>query len=157
MKNKTKYLCRLVLAALFAVTLIGPMTPANAYRRSASGEAMTVTEDNGNTLTPYNVSVGTTTPVAVYTKTASRVDRSFSVCNDQADTYRLLLSTTSAAARFTGTATQDTDTHYHVAPNTCVDMVAPAQSIYAVFRSSSDTGTFSGGRAYGFKRYDSRD
>jgi len=155
MKTKTKYLCRLILAALFAVTLIGPMTPAFAYRRSSTGEALTTTEDAGNTMTPYNLSVGTTTAVRVYQKTASRVDRKFMVCNDQATSsgYRLLASTSSA---INGLATtQDIRTLFHVEAGNCTEIIAPMQDIYAVFKATSTSGSFSGGRAYGYKRYDS--
>lgn len=154
MKKLAQHL--LVFAALAAalISFGGPLNPAFAYQRDGSGKATTTTEDQGNTLTPFNTSIGTTTAVAVYTKTGNRIDREFRICNDQSATYLLLLSTSSSV---TGTATQSTLAHFAVQPATCVDMVAPPQTLYGVFRSSATTGTFTGGRAFGWKRYDSRD
>ena len=141
--------------ALAFAAVVGFVSLSSAYPRSAGGRAQSVTEEAGDTMTPYNTSIGTTTAVAVYTKTSNFVDRVWRICNDQADTYRLLVSTSSS---INGLATtQDVRTLFHVAPNTCDQMVAPSQTLYAVFKATSTTGTLSTGRAYGFKRYDSRD
>jgi hypothetical protein len=145
---------RFLIAALTFGCLLAISIPSSAYQRKGGGTATTTTEDAGNTLTPFNVSIDTTTAVAVYTKTSGRVDRIFRICNDQTATYSILLST---ASNVTGTATQSTLAHDVVKPNECNTMIAPSQTMYGVFKSSSDTGAFTGGRAYGYKRYDSKD
>jgi hypothetical protein len=143
----------LALAVLLAFVAAGSFK-VQAYQRAPGGQSTSITTDNGNTIVPFNVAIGTTTPVKVYSKTSGRVDRKFRICNDQDSTYRLLLSTTSA---FNGSATQSSYTFDSVAANDCNELLTPTQDWYAVFRSSSATGTFTGGRAYGFKQYDSKD
>lgn len=154
MKSLMKKMSRLVLAFALVLTSVGSMSLVSAYPRAAGGTAQTVTEDAGNTLTPFNTSIGTTTAVAVYTKTGNRVDRVFRICNDQTATYSIVLSTSSSV---TGVATTSTIAHDLVPPQACNEYVAPSQTMYGVFRSSATTGTFTGGRAFGFKRHDSRD
>lgn len=142
MKNKLKVL-RFIAVALFgAAILTGFSINVDAYP-GRGGRANRVTVDQGDTMTPYVLTIGTETAVQVYQKQAGRVDRKLVVCNGQA--FNLIVGTSSTLSA-TGAGTLIPD-------NSCETFLTPARSLWAIYESAAGDAD----QVNGYKQHDSRD
>lgn len=143
MKTYTNAILRSLAVVLFgAVVIAGFNQDVNAYPGSG-GRADRVTIDQGDTMTPFVVTVGTITAVQVYQKQAGRVDRKLVVCNGQA--FNLFIGTSSATSA-TGAATLVPD-------NSCETFLTPAGSLWAIHEAAAGAAD----QVNGYKQLDSRD
>lgn len=140
---RNKITTRLVAVALFGVALLVGFSSLSYAYPGKGGRAERVAVDQGDTMVPFALSVGTTTAVAVYTKQTGRVDRKLVVCNGQA--FNLYVGTHSAlSASSNATLVPD---------NSCETFISPALSLWAIYES----GAGAADQVNGYKQYDSRD
>ena len=141
MKSKSK-IQFLIVAFLAVAFLMGVSQDVDAYP-GKGGRAERVTIDQGDTMTPFVLTIGTITAVQVYQKQAGRVDRKLVVCNGQA--FNLFVGTHSALIA-TGNAAM-------VADNSCETFLTPALSLWAIYESAAGAAD----QVNGYKQLDSRD
>ena len=143
MMKSTKLILQFMAVALFGATILTGFSMDVDARPGRGSKADRVTVDQGDTMTPYVLTIGTITAVQVYQKQAGRVDRELVVCNGQA--FNLFVGTSSTLIA-TGVGTMVPD-------NSCETYITPTQSLWAIYES----GAGAADQVNGYKQFDSRD
>ena len=99
-------------------------------------------DDNGDTMAPFSVSIGSVTAQPIYTRRITGTDRRLVVCN--ATAAFLYVSTFSAANATTSPRT--------MVPKGLCDDLPPNQNLYGIFEAAAATTTVTG-----FAQYQARD